>query len=60
MELRLISRNLVRRGSACASPAMCAYVETIKLHGMQDVLLVSLGAGQVKSRSATGRRARGD
>jgi hypothetical protein len=28
---------------------MCAYAETIKLHGMQDVLLVSLGTGQVKS-----------
>jgi patatin-like phospholipase/acyl hydrolase len=31
------------------NPAMCAYVETIKLHGLQDVLLVSLGTGRVKT-----------
>jgi hypothetical protein len=28
---------------------MCAYVETIKLHGHRDILVVSLGTGQVKT-----------
>lgn len=31
------------------NPAMCAWVETVKLHGQQDILVVSLGTGQVKT-----------
>jgi uncharacterized protein len=31
------------------NPAMCAYVESVKLHGQQDILLVSLGTGHVKT-----------
>ena len=31
------------------NPAMCAWVETVKIHGEQDVVLVSLGTGQVKT-----------
>lgn len=31
------------------NPAMCAWVETVKLYGEQDVVLVSLGTGQVKT-----------
>jgi len=40
---------MVDGGVFANNPAMCAYVETIKLHGLQDVLLVSLGTGQVKT-----------
>src|ERR1051326_4753921 len=40
---------MVDGGVFANNPAMCAYVETIKLHGQQDVLLVSLGTGQVKT-----------
>lgn len=40
---------MVDGGVFANNPAMCAYVETIKLHGPQDVLLVSLGTGQVKT-----------
>jgi predicted acylesterase/phospholipase RssA len=31
------------------NPAMCAWVEAVKLHGEQDILVVSLGTGQVKT-----------
>ena len=31
------------------NPAMCAWVESVKLYGQQDVLVVSLGTGQVKT-----------
>ena len=40
---------MVDGGVFANNPAMCAYVEAIKLHGMQDVVLVSLGTGQVKA-----------
>jgi patatin-like phospholipase/acyl hydrolase len=38
---------MVDGGIFANNPAMCAYVEAIKLHGSQDILLVSLGTGQV-------------
>jgi predicted acylesterase/phospholipase RssA len=31
------------------NPALCAWVETVKLHGQQDILLVSIGTGRVKT-----------
>lgn len=31
------------------NPAMCAWVEAVKLFGQQDVVVVSLGTGQVKT-----------
>ncbi|HEU5213929.1 MAG TPA: patatin-like phospholipase family protein [Gaiellaceae bacterium] len=31
------------------NPAMCAWVESVKLYGQQDVVVVSLGTGQVKT-----------
>jgi patatin-like phospholipase/acyl hydrolase len=40
---------MVDGGVFANNPAMCAYVETIKLHGSQDTLVVSLGTGQVKT-----------
>jgi patatin-like phospholipase/acyl hydrolase len=40
---------MVDGGVFANNPAVCAYVETIKLHGPQDILLVSLGTGQVKT-----------
>jgi Patatin-like phospholipase len=40
---------MVDGGVFANNPAMCAYVETIKLHGQQDVVLVSIGTGQVKT-----------
>jgi patatin-like phospholipase/acyl hydrolase len=39
---------MVDGGVFANNPAMCAYVEAIKLHGQQDVLVVSLGTGQSK------------
>ena len=48
-----LSRNpptaMVDGGVFANNPAMCAYVEAIKLHGPQDILVVSLGTGQVKT-----------
>jgi patatin-like phospholipase/acyl hydrolase len=40
---------MVDGGVFANNPAMCAYVEAIKLHGPKDVLVVSLGTGQVKT-----------
>jgi hypothetical protein len=40
---------MVDGGVFANNPAVCAYVETIKLYGTQDILLVSLGTGQVKT-----------
>ncbi|MGZ4390800.1 MAG: CBASS cGAMP-activated phospholipase [Gaiellaceae bacterium] len=40
---------MVDGGVFANNPSMCAYVEAIKLHGRKDVLLVSLGTGQVKT-----------
>jgi patatin-like phospholipase/acyl hydrolase len=40
---------MVDGGVFANNPAMCAYVETIKLHGHKDILVVSLGTGQAKS-----------
>lgn len=40
---------MVDGGVFANNPAMCAYVEAIKLHGQQDILVVSLGTGQSKS-----------
>ena len=40
---------MVDGGVFADNPAMCAYVEAIKLHGPQDILVVSLGTGQVKT-----------
>jgi patatin-like phospholipase/acyl hydrolase len=40
---------MVDGGVFANNPAMCAYVEAIKLHGQGDILLVSLGTGQSKS-----------
>jgi hypothetical protein len=40
---------MVDGGVFANNPAMCAYVEAIKLHGPQDILVVSLGTGQVKT-----------
>jgi patatin-like phospholipase/acyl hydrolase len=40
---------MVDGGVFANNPAMCAYVEAIKLHGLQDILVVSLGTGQVKT-----------
>jgi len=39
---------MVDGGVFANNPAMCAYVELIKLHNSRDILLVSLGTGQVK------------
>jgi patatin-like phospholipase/acyl hydrolase len=49
---RLVSEPptaMVDGGVFANNPAMCAYVEAIKLHGYQDILVVSLGTGQVKT-----------
>jgi patatin-like phospholipase/acyl hydrolase len=40
---------MIDGGVFANNPAMCAYVEAIKLHGHQDILVVSLGTGQVKT-----------
>jgi predicted acylesterase/phospholipase RssA len=40
---------LVDGGVHSNNPAMCAWVETVKLHGQQDIVLVSLGTGGVKT-----------
>ena len=40
---------MVDGGVFANNPAMCAYVEAIKLHGHEDILVVSLGTGQAKS-----------
>jgi predicted acylesterase/phospholipase RssA len=40
---------MVDGGVHSNNPAMCAWVETVKLHGQQDIVLVSLGTGQVKT-----------
>jgi patatin-like phospholipase/acyl hydrolase len=40
---------MVDGGVFANNPAMCAYVEAIKLHGPCDILVVSLGTGQVKT-----------
>jgi patatin-like phospholipase/acyl hydrolase len=40
---------MVDGGVFANNPTICAYVETIKLHGPQDILVVSLGTGQVKT-----------
>jgi patatin-like phospholipase/acyl hydrolase len=40
---------MVDGGVFANNPAMCAYVETIKLHGHQDVMVVSIGTGQAKT-----------
>lgn len=47
---RLTSTTAMIDGGVFANnPAMCGYVEAIKLHGPQDVLVVSLGTGEVKT-----------
>lgn len=40
---------MVDGGVFANNPAMCGYVEAIKLHGEQDTIVVSLGTGQVKT-----------
>ena len=40
---------MVDGGVFANNPAMCAYVEAIKLHGPGDILVVSLGTGQEKT-----------
>jgi patatin-like phospholipase/acyl hydrolase len=40
---------MVDGGVFANNPAMCGYVETIKLHHPQDILVVSIGTGQVKT-----------
>ncbi len=40
---------MVDGGVFANNPTMCAYVEAIKLHGYTDVVVVSLGTGQVKT-----------
>ena len=40
---------MVDGGVFANNPTICAYVETIKLHGPQDILVVSMGTGQVKT-----------
>jgi predicted acylesterase/phospholipase RssA len=40
---------MVDGGVFANNPAMCAYVEAIKLHGPEDMIVVSLGTGQAKS-----------
>jgi predicted acylesterase/phospholipase RssA len=40
---------MVDGGVFANNPAMCGYVETIKLHGDQDIVVASLGTGQVKT-----------
>ena len=37
---------MVDGGVFANNPAMCAYVEAIKLYGLQDILVVSLGTGR--------------
>ena len=46
--LRLTSQTAMVDGGVFANnPGMCGYVEAIKLHGPGDVLVVSVGTGQV-------------
>jgi patatin-like phospholipase/acyl hydrolase len=40
---------MVDGGVFANNPAMCAYVEAIKLHGPGDIMVVSLGTGKVKT-----------
>jgi len=40
---------MVDGGVFANNPAMCGYVETIKLHGPQDIVVASLGTGEVKT-----------
>lgn len=40
---------MVDGGVHSNNPAMCAWVETVKLHGQQDIVLVSIGTGRVKT-----------
>jgi patatin-like phospholipase/acyl hydrolase len=40
---------MVDGGVFANNPAMCGYVEAIKLHGHADVIVVSIGSGQAKS-----------
>ncbi len=40
---------MVDGGVFANNPAMCGYVEAIKLNGQQDIIVVSLGTGQVKT-----------
>ena len=40
---------MVDGGVFANNPAMCGYVEAIKLHGEQDILVVSIGTGEVKT-----------
>jgi predicted acylesterase/phospholipase RssA len=40
---------MVDGGVHSNNPAMCAWVETVKLHGAQDIVLVSIGTGRVKT-----------
>jgi uncharacterized protein len=40
---------MVDGGVFANNPAMCAYVEAIKLHGPGDIVVVSLGTGQEKT-----------
>jgi hypothetical protein len=37
---------MVDGGVVAHNPAMCGYVETIKLHGQQDIIVVSLATGE--------------
>ena len=40
---------MIDGGVFANNPAMCGYVEAIKLYGAQDIMVVSLGTGQVKT-----------
>lgn len=40
---------MIDGGVFANNPAMCAWVEAVKLHGQQDILVVSLGTGEVKT-----------
>ncbi len=40
---------MIDGGVFANNPAMCAYVEAIKLHGPGDIVVVSLGTGQEKT-----------
>src|SRR5581483_7166047 len=40
---------MIDGGVFANNPAMCGYVEAIKLHGQQDIVVASLGTGQVKT-----------
>lgn len=40
---------MVDGGVFANNPAMCGLVETIKLHGVQDIIVASFGTGEVKT-----------